>query len=195
MTLDVDQQAEVEKPITRYVFFVELQFVSGTLYVCSAGQTITWNGHDWLGLGTVSSISAVEEAAGVASSALTFGLNIAQPEILAEAIGAVEDYRGQPAKMYFCPLDEQFRLVGTPQICWRGIMDTVVFGVDGEPDNAQGQAVLKCETSAYGLKRRPSLRMNAAQQKQRYATDTGFDQLTTLLANPQLWLSKKFQQI
>jgi hypothetical protein len=70
-------------------------------------------------------------------------------------------------------------------------MDTVVVGVDGE----QGKAILKCETSAYGLKRRPSLRLNAAQQKQKYPTDTGLDYLTDLIANPQLWLSKKFQQI
>lgn len=191
MTITSGQQTELEKPVTRYVYFVELQFVSGTVYACSAGQTITWGGHDWIGLGGISSITAVEESAGVTSSALTFGLNVAQAEWLAEAVGAVEDYRGQPAKMYFCPLDEQMRLVDTPLICWRGIMDTIVFGIDGE----QGQCALKCETSAYGLKRRPSLRMNAAQQKQRYPTDTGFDQLTTLLANTQLWLSKKFQQI
>jgi hypothetical protein len=191
MSLDSSQQTELEKPFTRYAYFVELQFVSGTAYVCSAGQTITWDGHDWLGFGGVGSISAVEENAGVAASALTFGLNVAQAEWLAEAVGAVEDYRGQPTKMYFCPLDEQMVMVGTPQRCWRGIMDTVVFGINGE----QGQCALKCETSAYGLKRRPSLRMNAAQQKQRYPADTGFDQLTTLLANPQLWLSKKFQQI
>ena len=128
---------------------------------------------------------------GVTSSALNFTLNIAQSGWLAESIGAVEDYRGKPAKMYFCPLDEQFRLVDTPERCWAGIMDTIVVGINNEV----GQAILKCETSAYGLKRRPSMRMNAAQQKQVYPTDTGFDYLTGLIANPQLWLSKKFQQI
>jgi len=191
MTLSAPQQAELEKPVTRYVYFVELHFVSGIIRVCTAGQTINWGGFDWLGLGSVGSISALEESAGVTSSALNFSLNIAQASYLALALGAVTDYRGQPAKMYFSPLDEQFRLIDTPQICWRGIMDTVVVGVDGE----QGKAILKCETSAYGLKRRPSLRLNAAQQKQKYPTDTGLDYLTDLIANPQLWLSKKFQQI
>jgi hypothetical protein len=192
MTLTASQQLELEKPVTRFVYFVAFYFVSGTAYVCTAGQTITWGGHDWLGLGSVGSISQVEEAAGAASSALNFGLNIAQPSWLAESIGAVEDYRGQPAKMYMCPLDEQFRMVDTPQICWRGIMDTVVVGVNAEV----GQAVMKCETSAYGVKmRRSSLRLNAAQQKQKHPTDTGFDYLTNLIAFPQMWLSKKFQQI
>jgi len=191
MSLDTPQQTELEKPVTRYVYFVELHFVSGIIRVCTAGQTIAWGGFDWLGLGSIGSISALEESAGVASSALNFTLNIAQASYLSLALGAVMDYRGQPAKMYFCPLDEQFLLVGTPKICWRGIMDTVVVGVNGE----QGQAVLKCETSAYGLKRRPSLRLNAAQQRQKYPTDTGLDYLTDLIAKPQLWLSKKFQQI
>ena len=191
MTLTALQQTEMEKPVTRYVYFVELHFVSGIIRACTAGQTITWGGYDWLGLGSVGSISAVEEAAGGTSSAVNFTLNIAQPSYLALALGSVSDYRSQPAKMYFSPLDEQFRLVDTPQICWRGIMDTVVVGVNGE----QGQAILKCETSAYGLKRRPSLRLNAAQQKQKYPTDTGLDYLTDLIANPQMWLSKRFQQI
>jgi hypothetical protein len=44
------------------------------------------------------------------------------------------------------------------------------------------------------LKRQPALRLNAAQQKKRYPTDTGFDYLTDLIANPQVWLSKKFQR-
>src|SRR5450759_936696 len=124
MTLTSGQQTELEKPVTRVVYFCEFHFVSGIQRVCTARQTITWGGFDWLGFGSVGNISQVEEAAGATSSALTFSLNIAQASWLAEAIGAVEDYRGQPAKMYFCPLDEQFRLIDTPQICWRGLMDT-----------------------------------------------------------------------
>lgn len=185
------QQTALEAPVARVAYFIELHFVSGTAYICNAGQTFNWGGHDWLGLGSIGKISAVEEAAGVASSAMMFGMNVAQTSILALALGATEDYRGQPAKMYFCPLDEQFRLIDTPEICWRGIMDTVTVGIDGE----EGQIMLKCETSAYGLKRRPNLRMNAAQQKQRYPGDTGFDYLTDLIAQPTLWLSRRFQNV
>ncbi|MFA6121924.1 MAG: hypothetical protein WCT35_04925 [Sideroxydans sp.] len=185
------QQTALESPVARVVYFAELHFVSGTLRLCTALQTINWGGYDWLGMGLVGSISPVEEGAGLTSSALNFTLNIADASVLALALGTVEDYRGQPAKLYFCPLDEQFRLIDTPEICWRGIMDTVAVGVDGET----GQVTLKCETSAYGIKRRQPLRLNSAQQKQRHPGDTGFDFLNDLLARPQLWLSKKFQQI
>lgn len=189
-TLDSSQQAELEKPVTRTVYFVELDFRDATERICSANITLAWGGHEWIGLGSMGAISAVEEAEGVESKSLTFTLNVAQNSILALAVGDVEQYRGRNAKMYFCPLDESFQPVGTPVICWRGIMDTMAISVDGE----EGGVTLKCETSAYGLKRQPGLRLNAAQQKSRYPTDTGLDYLTDLIANPQIWLSKKFQR-
>ena len=115
---------------------------------------------------------------------------MAQRSILALAVGDVEQYRGRDAKIYFCPLNESFQLVGTPQLCWRGIMDTMAIAVDGE----DGGITLKCETSAYGLKRQPGLRLNSAQQKSRYPTDTGLDLLTSLIAEPIIWASAKFQR-
>jgi hypothetical protein len=189
-TLSAPQQTELEKPVARIVYFTEFQFVAGTVYVSTANQPITWNSQDWIGLGALGAISPLEESEGLESKSMTFTLNVAQTAYLNLAVGSVENYRGRAAKLYFCPLGESFQLVGTPQLCWRGIMDTMSVGVDGQ----EGSIQLKCETSAYGLKRQPGFRLNAAQQKKRYPTDTGFDYLTDLIANPQVWLSKKFQR-
>lgn len=185
------QQTELEKPVTRTVWFVELAFQAGTLYASTAGNTLTWGGHDWVGMGGIGGISAVEETSGLASSPVDLTMDATSSSLRALAVGSVEAYRGRSAKIYFCPLDEQFRLIDTPELCWRGTMGMMTLGVEGEA----GRIQLKCETSAYGLKRRPSLRLNAAQQKKRYPTDTGLDYLTNLIAQPQLWLSKRFQQI
>lgn len=70
-------------------------------------------------------------------------------------------------------------------------MDIMTIGLEEDSSTI----VLRCETSAYSLKRKPALRMNAPQQKKKYPTDTGFDYLNDLIANPQTWLSKKFQRI
>ena len=190
MSLDVNQQAELEKAVTRTVYFAEFQFRSSTQYLSSANQTLTWGGHDWRGFGTIGGVSPIEESEGVESHALTFTLNVAQLSILALAVGEVEEYRGRAAKLYFCPLNESFQLVGTPQLCWRGIMDLMAVAVEGE----EGKITLKCETSAYGLKRVPALRLNAAQHKKRHPNDTGLDYLNDLIANPTVWLSQKFQR-
>jgi len=195
MTLTAGQQAELEKPVTRYAYFAEFSFLSATVYLSSLGQNVDWGGHTWLGFGSVGSISAVEENQGTTSSALIFNLNVAQIEWLSLATGNTNEYRGRDAKLYFCPLDEQFRLIDTPVVCWRGSMDAMQMSVDGAPDAAKGNIALKCETSAYGLKRKVNLRMNAAQQKQRHPADTGFDYLISLIGDPNAnkWLSVRFQ--
>ena len=197
MTLTAGQQLELEKPVTRIAYFVEFFFLSATSRVCSSGQTVTWGGYDWLGLGALGAISPINESQGTAASSITFTLNVAQLEWLSIATGNTSEYRGRDAKIYFCPLDEQFRLVGTPVICWRGTMDAMTAGIEGSREDSTGSISLKCETSAYGLKRKSNLRLNAAQQKQRYPTDTGLDYLTDLLGNPDgnIWLTKRFQQI
>jgi hypothetical protein len=192
MTITTDQQTELEKSVTRVVYFAEFHFASGTLYLSSAMQTITWGGHDWIGLGSIGAIGAVEEADSLDAKSLDFTLNVAQTSLLAEAVGNVDDYRGRTAKLYMCPLDEQFRLIDTPQRCWSGSMDQMSVGIDAD---GKGQIALRCETAAYGMKRRPALRINAAQQGKKYPNDTSFNYQNDLIARPQLWLSKNFQRI
>lgn len=190
MTVTVDQQTALEKPVVRVAYFAEFQFVSGTIRVCTFNQTIPWDGFDWIGLGALGNISPVEESEGLESSAMKFTLNIAQLSFKALALGTVEDYRGRAAKLYGCPLNESYQLIDTPVQRWSGTMDLMTVGFEG----AAGQIVLQCETSANGLRRRPTLRVNAAQQKAKYPTDTGFDLQKDLLARPSLWLSKNFQR-
>lgn len=188
--LDANQQTELEKPVTRVVYFVELQLSTGTQRISTFNQPITWGGNTWSGFGQLVNMSQVQEEEGSEAKNINLTIVAAESSWLALAIGPVEEYRGRPVKIYMCPLDTSFQLVGTPVQVWRGTMDTVVVSID---ENGEGGVNVKCETSAFSLKRRPVFRVNAAQQKQKYPTDTGFDYLTDLIANPQLWLSKKFQ--
>lgn len=188
--LDANQQTELEKPVTRVVYFVELQLSTGTQRISTFNQPITWGGNTWSGFGQLVNMSQVQEEEGSEAKNINLTIVAAESSWLALAIGPVEEYRGRPVKIYMCPLDTSFQLVGTPVQVWRGTMDTVVVSID---ENGEGGVNVKCETSAFSLKRRPVFRVNAAQQKQKYSTDTGFDYLTDLIANPQLWLSKKFQ--
>ena len=183
------QDAELAKPVTRTVYFVQFEFATGTSRLSTANLPITWGGFDWAGVGSIGLIGSVDESDGLESKPLNFTINAAQPSWLALAVGAVEAYRGRPAKMYMCPLDESFRLVDTPVLCWSGLMDMVSVGINGE----SGTITLKCETSAYGLKRRPTMRLNAAQHRNEHPSDSGLDYLTDLISNPKVWLSKAFQ--
>lgn len=191
MAIDAAQQTALEAPVVRTIYFVHFDFLGGVARFSNSNLTVNWDGFDWIGAGEFGSISAVEEEDNIDAKSLTFTLNAAIPANLALAAGDVAQYRGRNAKMYMCPLDENFRLIGTPEICWKGYMDIMAIAIEEESSSI----TLKCETSAYGLKRRQVLRMNAPQQKKRYPTDTGFDYLNGLIAEPQTWLSKKFQRI
>lgn len=186
------QQTALEKPSVAVVFFAEFQFRDGTSRVSSFNMPFEWNGHEWQGLGTLGSISAVDESESLESSAVNFTLNVAQEGWLALAVGSVEEYRGRNAKLWMGILNSSFGLIGDPILVWRGVMDQMLIDVGADGDS---KITMKCETSAYGLKRSPSLRMNAAQQKKRHPSDTGFDYLTALIMEPKVWLTRRFQEI
>lgn len=188
MSLDVSQQEELEKPVTRVIYFIEMNLTSATQRLSTFNQPITWGGFSWAAFGQVLDISTIEEQDGVDPQYININLTV-KAEYLAIAIGPVEEYRGKRLKIYMCPMDESFQLVGTPALAWSGYMDTMTVGINDQ----EGRVELKCETAAFQLKRRPTYRLNSAQHKKLYPNDTGFDYLVNLIANPQLWLSKKFQ--
>ncbi len=191
MTISTAQQTALEKVVVRTVYFVKFDFLPAAQYYNTSNVSFTWGGNTWLGLGTISSISSIEETDGLTPKALTFVLNVADQSILALAAGSVQNYSGRAATLYRCPLNEAFQLIDTPERCWSGRMDMIAIGIDGE----EGSITLKCETSAVTLSRPSTLRMNASQQKLRHPTDTGFDRLESLIATPANWLSKRFQTI
>jgi hypothetical protein len=196
-TLDVNQQAAVEQPTVYVAYFVELQFSGGTVRVCSYSQPYTWGGFTWAGLGSVGSISQIQEDTEFGSNNIMLTLNISDPSVLALAVASPDTYRGKIAKIYFAPLNSDGTLIGTPVVHWRGTMDKMQSSISG---NGEGRITIVCETSSFPLKRRIPLRLNAEQQKQRMVhlgmtTDTGFDYLIDLLARPIPWLSKTFQKI
>lgn len=189
--LSAPQQTATEKAFVPVAYFLEFAFSGGTSRLCSLNQTMTWGGYDWSGLGQVLKIGQVAEGEGAEARAISVSITAAKSEWLAVAVGPVEEYRGRSAKLYMCPLDSGYKLIGTPVLAWRGNMDAVTIGIQGN----EGGVEIKCETAANALRRRPVLRMNSAQHKRVYPTETGFDYLTDLIANPQLWLSKRFQAV
>jgi len=192
-----DQQAALEKPAVRVVYFVEFQFASGTQRVCTFNMSYDWNGHTWLGLGMIGDISPIEQGGGAAPKALKFVLSAADPALIALAAGPADEYRRRKVKMWFCPLDENYRMIGEPELCWSGTMSTMAIEVPAAKpgETANSTIGLQCETAANGLRRPANFRLNPAQHKQRYPGDLGCDYLPDLIARPALWLSKKFQRI
>gem|GEM_PF-1202520 len=192
--LDAEQQTVMEQAHVKFVYFIEFHFASLVYRASTLGVNVSWGGYEWVGMGNIGSFSPIDESQGTAAASITFEMSLADTNFVALAVGPAEEVRGRDVVMYFCPLDNNYRLVGTPKQCWRGTMNPPTGGISGKNDEAIGSLQMKCETSAYGLKRNPALRLNAAQQKQRYPNDTSLDRMTRLIGKQVPWLSKKFQR-
>lgn len=194
MALSAPQQSELEKSVTRVVYFTEFDFVGGVVRLNSSNSNIDWGGFTWQGLGSLGNISQVDETDSTEAKSLTFTLNCAESSWVALAIGSDLVYRGRSAKLYFSPLAEDFTMVGTPVLCWKGVMDLMLMSIDGDT----GSISLRCEGSMFGLKRGEYSRLNNAQHRQQYpippAQKNGLDYLIAVQTDPIAWLSARFQK-
>lgn len=190
-TLTVAQETALAKQHVFLAYFIRFDFASGSQYISTLNINLDWDGHTWLGFGSVGAIGDVETTEGMETSSLTFTLNAAQLEWLALAVGNVEEYRGKTARMWMVPLTESLQMIDTPVVVWSGIMDTMAIAIDGE----EGALRLKCETSAYGLKRRPVYRLNDPIYRALHPNNPSLQYLNDLIANPITWLSRTFQKV
>jgi hypothetical protein len=189
---DVDWQSALERPVINEVYFAAFEFESSTLRFCTHSETVTWGGYEWIGLSRLGDISAIESSNGVDSKPMNFSLATTETSIVALALSPAAEYQGRAAYMYFAPLDDNYRLIGTPKLCWSGEMDNMTVGID---KSGRGAVIIKCENGAYAFKRRNSLRQNPTQLKSRYPNARGLDYLPDLIAKKYVWLSKLFQKI
>lgn len=89
---------------TRPALFVEIHFVSGPVYVWTGTYSIDWNGHTWLGVGGLGSISTIEEGSTVEAKGITVSLSGIQTDLLTDIL-------------------QEFQ-VGLPAIVYLGFFDT-----------------------------------------------------------------------
>src|ERR1041384_6659198 len=67
--------AAITSQMMRPALFVEANFTSGPAYLWSGVGTISWHGHDWLGVGPLGSISTVEEGSNVQARGIGLSLS------------------------------------------------------------------------------------------------------------------------
>lgn len=104
------------------VLFAELDFSSGFVRVHTSLGTISWRGNDWLGVGSLGNVSAVEESAELQRRTLSYTLSGIPNSLIAIVLG--ENYQGREAKLYLGIVNPTTgQLVDTPILIDRGKMD------------------------------------------------------------------------
>jgi hypothetical protein len=184
---------QLAKAATPIAYFVELAFSTGTVRLTTWGVTINWGGFDWIGLGSIVGISKVAVSERPQYPAVDLSLSVGNPSILTLARGNVETYRGLDANVYRYILTDNNTYAGDPDLIWAGEMSQVRLDTgDGKTKGAS--ITLRCEQRGRAQTNSTSLRIVAAQQEQRFPGDTALRHKEELMGQPQVWLSKKFQQ-
>ncbi len=198
IALDATANARIASSVRGVAWLADLEFGTGTIYFTTAPLTLGANGHTYLGLGSLVEVSPLTESEDSNAEQIVLSLSLVNPAMLAATLGDVGNYRGRRVRLWLQLYDEQFQPAGAPVQRWGGYMDRVT--TERKPAPATGGAGgghLRLECSRAGMARARNaagLRLTDAQQQQRYPGDLGLAYMQTLIEQPALWLSKRFQQ-
>jgi len=199
LATDASATAQLAASVRGVAWLAEMDFVSGTVRFTTAPQSLTIDGLLYTALGTLVEVSNLQESADTAAERLTIALTIVSASMLAAAIGDPATYRGRQARLYLQLFDETFQPVGAKVQRWQGYMDkTTITRRPAEEGGGEGIGRVEMICSRAGMARARNaegLRLTDAQQQTRYPGDTGLRYVRTLVEQPSLWLSKKFQEI
>jgi hypothetical protein len=104
-------------------------FSSGPIYIWTGLGVIDWNGHTWIGIGTLGAISPIAEGSSVEARGITVSLSGFDPVLLAEVLN--EFVLGEPMTIYLAGFNEGVIIVD-PLIAFAGELDQPTIDADGE---------------------------------------------------------------
>lgn len=84
---------------------------------------LTQAGEEWIGLGNLGSIEAVQEGASLQMYGCGLTLTGIPPEYISLALD--EDYQGRACTIWLAPLSTDYQILADPAIVFRGRMDTM----------------------------------------------------------------------
>lgn len=116
--------------ILRPAIFVEMNFVSGPVYIWSGIGSVVWNSHTWLGVGNLGTISAIEDGSHVDARGITLSLSGIDSSLLADALQQMRI--GLAVVVRFGLYDASNVLIADPFISWSGRIDQPTIDVSGE---------------------------------------------------------------
>jgi hypothetical protein len=129
-SLSSGQLAAIQSTNLRPALFVEAHFVNGPIYVWTGRGSITWGGHTWLGVGSLGSVSTIEEGATIDAKGITLSLSGIDTTLLADVM--TEFQVRLPVLVRLGLFDASLSLIDDPVISWAGRMDQPTIDVDGQ---------------------------------------------------------------
>lgn len=165
----------------RPAIFVAADFVDGTVYVWNGLGSIDWNGHTWTGIGSLGSVSTIEEGANVQARGATLTLSGLDPAILTEVM---TQYKvTAPVTIWLGLFDTDGDLIPDPVISFSGRMDQPTLTVTGP----SGTLNINCENRLLDMNISVEKRYSDQDQKLDFPDDRGFEWVNAIQSITIFW--------
>lgn len=164
--MTTDAIAAVTGEVAYRTVAVELVFDSAPVRLTGSPHDITIDGHSFLGVGQLGSISIAEEASDLQSYSMSLALSGIPRDSVALAF--VEPYQGRAATVWDVPMTAAFVPVADPVIIFRGRMDQMQIAL-GE----MGTVTITVLNRLADWERARILRYSDVEQQRAHAGDLG----------------------
>ena len=153
--------------------FVQLTFQSGPVYIWSGLGTVNWNGQNWIGVGALGGVSAIEEGSSVEAKGVTLTLSGFDSTLLPDVMG--EFALLLPVTIYFGAFNSGV-LIDNPIASFVGQMDQPMVEINGETATIS----INCESALIALNEATDRRYTNDDQQRDWPGDLGMSYVMSI---------------
>ena len=179
-----DMVTEVSASQLSPILLASLSFAT-PVHIWTGYGTITVGSTAYLGIGTLGSISPVEETTDLAARGISMQLSGVPTAMLAVAL--TENYQGRECSVLFGALQASGALVSSPVTIFSGRMD--VMGINDDGQNAT--IGMTAENKLVDFRRPREVRYTDQEQKNLFPSDKGLEFVTAIQEKQIYWGNAK----
>lgn len=168
-----NNQTAAARSLLGLAIAVEFDFPSGMRRVSTWDATFQIDGNDFIGVGILGSVTALDESVQLVARSKTYTLNLVDQSLSAIPEADLEGCTNRPVTEYLCLFDAETRqLIDTPEVTFEGFMS--------KPRRVEGPTPsisIVCEHRLLMLSRPDGWRWTHEHQQHFFAGDDGFNQV------------------
>ena len=150
--------------------FCSILFQTGAVYLWSGYGPISWNGQTWQGIGSLGTVTVVEEGADVTARGVVLSLSGFDPNLINLLLTELKI--GAPANLYLGMFSlSPVALLADPIPVWAGRTDQPIIDVSA----TLGSISINCENRLLDLNRVSARRYTNDDQHMDYPQDRGME--------------------
>jgi hypothetical protein len=173
--------SQITSANVRPILMAELEFDSGVTRLWNGIGSVTIEGNEFIGVGSLGSISPITETAQIKSTGLDFTMAGVDSTLLALAL--TEDYQERAATLWLGFMDpDDNSYIDRLQI-YKGRMDVMTIEEAGDTSVIS----VSTESILVGLERARERRFTDEDQKTQYPNDKGFEFVASLQQKDVAW--------